>query len=381
MPYNTIRFEKAYVEIFSFTTPAQVKEYHAIVHATHDSHSFEEQLEAVNTAAHEVLSSEMNGAKPLFRRYFLSDIVNQTPFLKAASGQLPCARSAVQQSPLDGTKVALWFYAVSDAEVSYDKEANLSMATHAGLRHLWVAGQHGTGEQSREQTQKIFERYIGLLGAHGMKLADECIRTWFFVSDIDNRYAGMVEARNEAFDAEGLTDQTHYLSSTGIGGAHANPKTFVHMDAYAIGGVQKKQIRFLYALDHLSRTSDYGVRFERGTRVDYADRRHVYISGTASIDSHGHVVHVGDIRKQVDRMLENVEALLCEAECTFVDVAQMIVYLRDPADYALVKSIYDERFPEHPKVFVMASVCRPTWLIEMEVIAVRSADAPDMPAF
>ena len=73
-----------------------------------------------------------------------------------------------------------------------------------------------------------------------------------------------------------------------------------------------------------------------------------------------------------ERMWENVEALLKEAECTFDDLGHMIVYLRDIADYAVVKSMYDKRFPDTPKVFVHAPVCRPGWLIEMECMGVKA---------
>ena len=54
--------------------------------------------------------------------------------------------------------------------------------------------------------------------------------------------------------------------------------------------------------------------FERGTSVEYGDRRHLFISGTASIDHRGEVVHVGDVREQTRRMWENVEKLLEEAK-------------------------------------------------------------------
>ena len=114
--------------------------------------------------------------------------------------------------------------------------------------------------------------------------------------------------------------------------------------------------------------------FERGTYVDYGDRRQVFISGTASINNKGEVVCPGDIRKQTERMWENVEALLKEAGCTFDDLGQMIVYLRDVADYTVVKGMYDERFPDTPRVFVYAPVCRPGWLIEMECMGVRSLE-------
>ena len=86
----------------------------------------------------------------------------------------------------------------------------------------------------------------------------------------------------------------------------------------------------------------------------------------------GEVVYPGDIRRQTERMWENVEALLKEAECTFDDLGHMIVYLRDIADYAVVKSMYDKCFPDTPKVFVHAPVCRPGWLIEMECMGVKA---------
>jgi enamine deaminase RidA (YjgF/YER057c/UK114 family) len=80
-------------------------------------------------------------------------------------------------------------------------------------------------------------------------------------------------------------------------------------------------------------------------------------------------------------MWENVEALLAEADCTYEDVGPMIVYLRDIADYRLVRSLYDERFPNHPVVILHAPVCRAGWLIEMECMAIKGINKPELPAF
>ena len=123
------------------------------------------------------------------------------------------------------------------------------------------------------------------------------------------------------------------------------------------------------------------MSFERGTAVDYGDRRQVFSSGTASINNKGEVVHPGDIRKQTLRMWENVEVLLAEAECTFEHVSHLLVYLRDVADYAVVKEMFDERFPNLPKVYLLAPVCRPGWLIEMECMAVKNIRNERFPAY
>jgi enamine deaminase RidA (YjgF/YER057c/UK114 family) len=153
------------------------------------------------------------------------------------------------------------------------------------------------------------------------------------------------------------------------------------MDNYAIAGIRPEQIRHLYAPTHLNRTSDYGVSFERGTCVDYADRRQVFISGTASINNKGEIMFPKDVVRQTHRMWENVEALLGEAECTFDDVTMMIVYLRDLADYSLVSTLFEERFHGRPYIIVHASVCRPGWLIEMECMAVRQIADKRLPEF
>lgn len=75
--------------------------------------------------------------------------------------------------------------------------------------------------------------------------------------------------------------------------------------------------------------------------------------------------------KQVHCTWENVEALLKEAGSDFTDMAQIIVYLRDTADYQTVQALFGQQFPGIPTVIVLAPVCRPGWLIEMEGIAIK----------
>ena len=93
------------------------------------------------------------------------------------------------------------------------------------------------------------------------------------------------------------------------------------------------------------------------------------------------MLYVGDIVRQTQRMWENVETLLAEADTSFSDVMHIVVYLRDTADYATVQRMFAERYPNIPTVIALAPVCRPTWLIEMECIAVRRVDSKEYPAF
>ena len=107
--------------------------------------------------------------------------------------------------------------------------------------------------------------------------------------------------------------------------------------------------------------------------MHYGDRKHLFISGTASIDSKGEVVYVGDVLRQTERMICNIEALLSEGGATMADVQMAIVYLRDMGDYEQVARLLAERLPELPYTITLAPVCRPKWLIEMECVAAVAA--------
>ena len=371
---------KAKVEVFRFENGG-VNEYHLMVHVTDLTLTYNQQVESLLTAYDEALAT-LPGAEAVFKRYFLSDAANQADLLLAMTTEgTSSALSLVQQPPLDGTKIALWAYLLQGDVQMKALSDGLFEATHGAYRHLWTGSNTNQAANSEYQTRLLLNDYVMNLMQEGCTLSDNCIRTWFFVQDIDNKYAGMVKARNDVFVTQGLTDKTHFIASTGIGGRMANPASFVQMDAYAVKGILPEQVRYLYAPTHLNRTSEYGVSFERGTMVDYGDRRQVFISGTASIDNKGEIMYHRDIRKQTHRMWENVEALLNEADCTFDEVGQMIVYLRDMADYHVVRALFEERFPDKPKVFVLAPVCRPGWLIEMECIAVKAQENPAFPVF
>lgn len=371
MKDNTFQtvFTNASAEVFRFDAGQEVTEYHAMIHVANPMLSYNKQLEAVMEGYDQLIRQLPGQPRAVFKRYFLSDAANQADEVEAADVS-DCAKSIIEQAPLDGTKVALWVWMMTDVQTGATA-TGLYAAIHGSYRHLWNGSAHNLAANSEYQMRLLFNEYVMQLAEEECTLKDNCIRTWLFVNDIDLNYGGVVRARNQVFFTQGLTQDTHYIASTGIGGRQQDPNVLSQMDNYAVCGLLPGQVSHLYAPTHLNRTSDYGVSFERGTRVDYGDRRHVFISGTASIDNKGRIVHEKDVVSQAHRLWENIETLLKEADCTYDDVAQMIVYLRDVADYGVVSQLYAERFPHHPYVIVHAPVCRPGWLIEMECMAVK----------
>jgi len=354
------------VSLNTFTTSSGISEYHGMIRYSNTLDSTDIQFSNIEKAIVR-MQSELSDAHLVFERYFLSDAVNQKVFVdKRTDG---AAVSVLQQSPLDGTKVAVWLYFVSDIELSTD-DTGMVVAEHSTYKHLYSTQLQKPLRNEGEETRIIFDDYTKALDKYGCTLKDNCIRTWIYVQGIDIHYAEMVKARVAFFEKEGLTQNTHYIASTGIEGRYTDSNTLVMMDAYSIQGIRGEQIKYLYAPTHLSPTYKYGVTFERGTAVDYGDRRHIFISGTASIDKDGEIVHPDDIINQTKRTFENVGVLLKEADAGFGDIAQMIVYLRDMADYALVLDYVGKNYSDIPYIIVWAPVCRPGWLVEVECIAI-----------
>jgi len=251
---------------------------------------------------------------------------------------------------------------------------------------LWTAQMTGDppgGEVAHpgSQTDRIFAAYCKMLDDYGASLLDNMVRTWLFVQQIDDYYGGMVDARRELFETHGLTPQTHYIVSTGIEGRTTDPKSLVAMDALAIGGLATEQLIYIDRLDHLNRTDEYGVTFERAVRLDYADRSHLYVAGTASIGPDGSVLHVGEIVPQVERTIETITALLEAGSMSMEDVATMIVYIRNAADGDQVRKTLERLVGKLPYTLVHAPVCRPTWLVEIEVLAITSNGDPRWPQY
>jgi len=353
--------------------------------------SMSEQLEWLSQAYREALATlGLPADSALWRRFFCSDLPNQAAVLQqyqfadpAAQDEL-CAVSWVGQPPIAPAKVALWAYHASDANGALEKsKSGTSLAVQRGelTHHFSTYLTDSTDANSYEQTTAIFAKYEEYLLHNGMNLAENVQRTWFFVQNVDGNYQGLVDARRELFARQGLTADTHYIASTGIEGRAGDVDAKVMLDAYAVAGINPRQINYLAALDHLSPTSIYGVTFERGTAIAYRDRVHVTISGTASIDRDGHIVHPGDVQLQLERTLENITALLQQAHATLDDVSVFIIYVRDISDMAIMQQLMSARFGTVPMLVVLAPVCRPGWLVEIECLAIIAAENPGLPGF
>jgi enamine deaminase RidA (YjgF/YER057c/UK114 family) len=334
----------------------------------------------------------LSDSTAVFSRIFLSDILNQKSALLQSALfdrlRASCALSIIEQKPVGCGPVSLLSYHLRDPEKAITKQ--LSHSTSDGWRNdLIVKGRnysflfsanHTDGDtfNAYMQTKIVFDSLNLVIEQNGMNLLDNGIRTWVYVRDLDNHYKDMVRARREHFEAHGLTDKTRYLASTGILGMTYSPERIVSADSLSIGGLVPGQVLRMEALSHLWPTFLYGVTFERGLRVRFGDRSHLYISGTASINTKGEALHEGDAELQTRRAVENVRALLKAQSATLDDMAYVIAYVRNAHDRQPVEKVLDEELGGRmPLVLTEAAVCRPAWLMELEGVAI----IPDRSAF
>lgn len=306
-------------------------------------------------------------------RFHLSDIANQFCELESLlHNKISCACSFVGQAPANGSKIALEAYAVRNHQVVVNSSENVILDLNNYKLNFFNSVDFFESNSYLE-TQKEFEHAQNIIESQAGTIENNLIRTWIYCRDIDNNYSGMVNARNDFFAKHNLNSNTHYIASTGIEGRLEPFNRLVKMDSLALFGHESRQIEYMKALDYLSPTHIYGVAFERGTRIIYGDRSHYYISGTASIDKDGKILHINDVANQTRRMIENVEALLKNHGGNLLDIKEFVVYLRDSSDYNTIKPIIHELLPENiPHIIVNGAVCRPKWLIEMDAIAINN---------
>ena len=240
-----------------------------------------------------------------------------------------------------------------------------------GVRFIFVSnvtgGAPGDGLDFERQATSMFFGAETVLHREGLSFRD-VVRTWIYLADIDRDYAALNGVRRQFFSSRGVLPPP---ASTGIGGTPDPPDRACGLDLRAIargGDVQVSPI----GAPSMCEAPDYGSDFSRGTRVDFPGHAVLYVSGTASIDTEGQVVHVGNIENQVDRMLLNVEQVLAGQGAGFPDIVSATTYLKRPDYLEAFRRVAARRGVSGrvPNTICVADVCRPDWLCEMEVTAI-----------
>jgi enamine deaminase RidA (YjgF/YER057c/UK114 family) len=244
----------------------------------------------------------------------------------------------------------------------------------AGARHLRVLSvvpRLGADENATlaDLAFDMFASASHALTDRGLSFYD-VVRTWIYLRDIGCDYAAFNQGRRRFFQSAGIT---RFPASTGIKAALADSDTPLAMDLYAVGGAGQATVEAMHAAP-MGEASAYGSFFARGAVVRELGQEIAFLSGTASIDQRGQVVAPGDGKGQLRRMFANAAGVLGQAGLGLADAVSVTAYLQQARLLPeFRRAAQAAGLPAStPTAIVVADICRPEWLCEIELVAGRS---------
>ena len=99
----------------------------------------------------------------------------------------------------------------------------------------------------------------------------------------------------------------------------------------------------------------------------------LYCSGQIAINPKSGALNTANITTETNQVMQNLEAVLSEAEMNFDNVVKCSIFLKDMKQYTDVNKVYAEYFNENPpaREAVEVSVLPRNVNIEISLIAVK----------
>ena len=256
-----------------------------------------------------------------------------------------------------------------------------------GTTYLMLQNIHGIPvdgdktEDRSEQVKRMFERAEALLVERGASYLN-VLRTWIYLKDILDWYDDFNVVRNKKYrefrliptEDKTLAAETIYLpASTGILGENPLDAAAV-MDVLAVipGSSNNIMIKHDTGLRQNS-PFRYGSAFSRATHIRENDITHIMLSGTAAIDEAGKSLYRGDARRQIQKTLEVIAALVENGGAAMTDICEATVFLKHPEDVTIYQEVMQEWGLENiPSVIVVADICRKELLFELDAVVALS---------
>lgn len=100
--------------------------------------------------------------------------------------------------------------------------------------------------------------------------------------------------------------------------------------------------------------------------------RLVFLSGQIPLDPATGELVTGDIQKEAERCMQNLEAVLKASGMSFANVVRCGIFLTDLGDFAKVNEVYGRYFPTNPpaRATVQVSALPKGARVEVDCIAV-----------
>jgi enamine deaminase RidA (YjgF/YER057c/UK114 family) len=334
----------------------------------------------------------------------------QTVFLRRAADEAECARlladfyganqpvtNFVLEPPCDGAALALEAWAIGGKAVRVERPSpQVLTVSYDHVRWVYCAGikpraaVRGTYAQTVDALEQM---RTGLVQA-GSRF-EHVVRTWFYLGAITElegecqRYQELNRARTDFYRelpfhcsrASTGAPKSIYPASTGIGMSGRGLVLSclaleTRRDDVFLLPLENPQQTPAYAYD--SKYSPQSPKFSRAVALGLGNYITTWISGTASIVN-SETCHLGDIGKQTEQTLDNIECLISPENfarhgvkgtgARLHDLAKYRVYLKRAEDLAKCRAVCQRKLGPVPVIYAVADVCRPDLLVEIEAVA------------
>ena len=313
------------------------------------------------------------------------------------------ATSFVPQPPCDGKRLSIEAIGLGKggAEATIERKSEqLVVARYGDMEWVYAAGAvprtsaPGAYEKSACALQML-RRLLPDGGAHFSQI----VRAWFYLGGIvddegdHQRYHEFNRARTDFYqDIQFLGDRLPegangraFPASTGIGTSGKG----VCMSALAVASPRRDVVAIPLENPRQTAAYRYGKeyspqtpKFSRGMALHCGRDTMLFVSGTASI-THSETRHLGDVEAQTHETLDNIAALISQenlgrhglpgAGTSLEGLAVIRAYVKRPEDFAAVRDVCRLRLGDTPATYVVADVCRPDLLVEIEGIALSQS--------
>ncbi len=253
-----------------------------------------------------------------------------------------------------------------------------------GFKLLYIPSITGSERNASEpsgaaplQAERMFSNARTALRAHGFSYCNVA-RTWIYIRRLLDWYGDLNKVRNalyrdrEFFGAPAAEDA--FPASTGIQGRCGEEECVMNLLAVDVDGTRQDLLpRPILHTARQGQAFAYRSAFSRAMALRMGDVETIYISGTASINSAGESVYPGDREGQTLQMLLSIASLLEEQGGGLENICTATLYCANREVFETYRRMARLlRLPAFPTIAVLADVCRPELLIEMEATAAVS---------
>jgi hypothetical protein len=238
-------------------------------------------------------------------------------------------------------------------------------------------------ESCRLNSEKAFSRLTEIFNSLDFEI-NSIVRQWNYIENIlgfdgnEQRYQEFNNVRSviygDSFKAKG------YPAATGIGmnqGGTIIEFIAIRSDRLVTSAIDNPEQVSAHLYSKKVLIGDEcelktTPKFERARFIKLFGKKIIFISGTASIRGE-QTVGIDNPSEQTEVTINNIKQLYSKEILDKISIEKMVpkygharIYVKDRKDFAAIKKTFRTHFGNLPVVYIVADICRPDLLVEIE---------------